>query len=206
MIFGEVINLVAYGSFGGGAVGTLLAQWEAAGVFAYALPFFLIFALVFSILGFIPIFKSNKGIIVTISLVVALMALQFGFVGEFFSQIFWRLGIGLGVMLVFIILLGLLVQDSQKSNKIIRWMFGIAILVITIVVISGAFNSFGFVSGGGQFWYFLRSNLVAIFTVLLMVGLFIAIVFKRSNQPRKIPDFGLGHLARGGPTPSTDID
>ena len=53
-----VIILASYGSFGGGTIGNLFAQWEAAGIFAYALPFLLIFAIVFAILSFVKVFKE----------------------------------------------------------------------------------------------------------------------------------------------------
>jgi len=46
-----VTFLASYGYFGGGALGDLFAQWEAAGIFQYALPFLLIFALVFGLLS-----------------------------------------------------------------------------------------------------------------------------------------------------------
>ena len=37
----------SYGYFQGGAIGNILNIWEQAGIFSYAIPFLLIFALVF---------------------------------------------------------------------------------------------------------------------------------------------------------------
>ena len=91
MINGVMI-LASYGYFGGGALGDLFGQWEAAGIFAYALPFLLIFALVFGLLSKMNIFKSGtndgKGVNVMIALAVAFMALQFDIVSVFFSELF----------------------------------------------------------------------------------------------------------------------
>jgi len=179
-----LINLVSYGSFGSGTIGNILAQWQAAGIFDYALPFLLIFALVFAILSFIPIFKDNKGINAVISLVTALMALQFGIVSIFFAEIFPRLGVALSIVLVLIILLGLLVQDKEKGNQIIKWMLGISVIIIAIVVISGSLNSFGFGFGGGQFWYFVRANAAAVIGVILVVGAIIAIIVASKPQTK----------------------
>ncbi len=188
MIIGEVIGLVSYGSFGGGAIGNLLSQWQAVGIFDYALPFLLIFALVFAILGFVPIFKGNKGINVTISLVTALMALQFGLVSNFFPEIFSRLGIGLAIVLVVIILVGLLIQDKEKGNKFMRWVVAIAMVAVAIWVISSSLNNSGFSFGSGQLVYFLRANLAAIVGIGLFVGLIIAIVVKpKANNNKSFP-------------------
>ena len=41
-MIGEVFSMAWYGSYGGGAIGNMLAGWESAGVFSYALPFLLI--------------------------------------------------------------------------------------------------------------------------------------------------------------------
>ncbi len=192
-----LINLVSYGSFGSGTIGNILAQWQAAGIFDYALPFLLIFALVFAILSFIPIFKGNKGINAVISLATALMALQFGIVSIFFSEIFPRLGIALSIVLVIIILLGLFVDDKDvQGNKIIKWILVIVIIIIAIVVISTSLNSFGFGFGGGQFWYFVRANAAAVIGIVLVVAAVIAIIASGSKKPElpeiKVPYFNQG--------------
>ena len=84
------------------SLGELFAQWEAAGIFAYALPFLLIFAILFGILSKINIFGSkdnpNKGVNAIISLAVAFMSLQFNLVSTFFADLFPRFGIALSVI------------------------------------------------------------------------------------------------------------
>ncbi len=193
-----VVFLASYAGFGGGgAIGNLLAQWEAAGIFSYALPFLLIFALVFAILEFVPIFKGNKGINVTISLVTALMALQFGFVSVFFSEIFPRLGVALSIVLVIVILLGLFVDDKDvQGNKIIKWILVIVILIIAVVVISGSMSSLSLGWGSGQFWYLIRGNFAAILGIGIVLALVIAIIAsgakKRELPEIKVPLFNQG--------------
>jgi hypothetical protein len=185
MVFGGVMFLASYGGFSGGSLGNLLSQWEAAGIFSYALPFLLIFALIFSILGFVPIFQGNKAINAIISLATALMALQFNFVSIFFAEIFPRLGVGLAVVLVLIILLGLLVQDNEKGNQAIKWMMGISIVVIAIVVISKALNGAGFTGfGGGLFGSYLRVNAGNIIIIVLILAGIIAAVLSQSPKTK----------------------
>jgi len=57
-----MVLLASYGAFGGGSIGNILAQWEAAGIFTYALPFLLIFAIVYAILTNVNVFKDNKAV------------------------------------------------------------------------------------------------------------------------------------------------
>src|SRR3989344_2042976 len=103
-------------AFSGGSIGNLLSQWEQLGVFSYVLPFLLLFSLIFGILSRANIFKENKGINATIALAVALMALQFNAVPRFFSDIFPRLGIGLSVILVGLILIGLFTDSKMPRG------------------------------------------------------------------------------------------
>lgn len=80
----EGLTFLAYASYSGGTIGNLIASWEQAGVFAYLLPFLLMFAIIFGILSKMQIFGDNKAISAIIALVVGFMALQFNIVSTFF--------------------------------------------------------------------------------------------------------------------------
>ena len=132
---GVGVFLQSYGFYGDGNFGTLLSQWEQAGVFSYMLPFLIIFALIFGILTKINLFgtENNKSINAIIALSVSLMALQFGFVSVFFSEVFPRLGIALAGLLVVIILLGLTGHSKNKTlYSMILWGSVVAIVVILV--------------------------------------------------------------------------
>lgn len=147
-------------AFSGGSIGNLLSQWEQLGVFSYVLPFLLLFSLIFGILTRTNIFKENKGINATIALAVALMALQFNAVPIFFSDIFPKLGIGLSVILVGLILIGLFTDSNMP------WiMFGVGAIVF--LVIMG--TSFEF--GTSTFWFWFQQYLptIIIVAIVLMV-------------------------------------
>src|SRR3989344_2867821 len=111
----SVIAFLASGSFFGGGFGEILAKWQEIGVFSYILPLLLIFALIFGILTKMSLLGDNKAVNAIIALAVGLMSLQFDFVPRFFSEIFPRLGIGLAILLVLLILTGLFWsnEDSQ---------------------------------------------------------------------------------------------
>lgn len=125
----EVIFLQSIGFFRGGLSGDIFTQWEQAGVFSYLLPFLLIFAVIFGILTRTEIFKDHKAVNAIIALVVALMALQFEMVPQFFSEIFPRLGVGLAIILIALILAGMF---SEKLSGIMYVVAGIIFIVILV--------------------------------------------------------------------------
>ena len=163
--------LAFYSSIGGGTIGNMLFQWEQAGVFAYVLPFLLIFAIVFGILAKTKIF-DNKGLNAIIAIAIGILALQFNFVSVFFSEIFPRLGIALSILLVVLILLGLFINPKNKG-----WMIGMAAIavLIAVVVIFSSLDSYSWYAGTG-IGYWLGYNWATILGVLVFVGLLIAII------------------------------
>ena len=185
----EMVFLASYAAFGGGALGGIFAQWESMGVFTYALPFLLLFALVYSILSFIPVFKDNKGVNAVIALAVALMALQFNIVSIFFADIFPRLGIALSIILVIIILGGLF---FDKDNKFMKWVLLIVVLVIIIVVISGSLKTFGIGAGSG---YWIRQNLATIIVIALILAAIIAVI-AGNNSKMNLPNIKIPLIER----------
>jgi hypothetical protein len=182
------IILASYGSFGGGALGDLFAQWEAAGIFQYGLPFLLIFALVFGLLSKLNIFASKssdgKGINVMIALAVAFMSLQFDMVSMFFSEIFPRFGVALSIILVILILGGLFMPTNKESNW---FMVALAIIVFVIIgtVIYNSLGVFGWGIGGPGLSYFWdRYGALIIFAVIIIGIIAMTTTKKDPNKPR----------------------
>ena len=111
-------------------IGTILLQWQSAGIFEYILPFLLIFAVVFGILEAAKIgFTKERKLNVIIALVVGLLSVGYTSrmnfsVGQFLSEIFPRLGVGLAVLLVILILVGVFIRDDDQKY----WMWGLGAL------------------------------------------------------------------------------
>jgi len=126
MITGGIF-LQPYGFYGGN-IGNILSNLQQLGFFSYLLPFLIIFAVVFGILSKVRIFGDNKSIDAIISLAVGLMALQFGIVSSFFAELFPRLGVGLSVILVILILTGLF-KDGNDD----KWMNYVLLAVGLII-------------------------------------------------------------------------
>lgn len=129
MIGGMIMH--AFSGYGGSLDG-FFYQLEALGVFTLGLPFLIIFGLVFGVLSRIKLFGENKPTYAVLAIAVSLMSLQFGFVSQFFSELFPRLGIGLSIILAAFILLGLLNID-KKWNKGLMAIFGITIFVVILI-------------------------------------------------------------------------
>jgi len=175
--------LVSY--YSGGEIGNFFAQWQQIGVFSYILPFLLLFALIFGLLMKMNIFKDNKGINGIIAIVVSLMALQFEVVPRFFAEIFPRLGIGLALILVAIILLGIFIPNATWGT-IVFFVIGAIIFVVIFFTTSDAV-------GWGSWWdasNFL-SNLswpwiIAIAgTIIIIIYIFGFKVPKGEHKPSK---------------------
>jgi len=184
------ILMASFGSFGGGALGDLFGQWEAAGIFAYALPFLLIFAIVYGLLMKMNLFVAKddptkgKGINVVIALAVAFMALQFNLVSMFFSEIFPRFGIALSIILVILILGGLFMPTNKENNW---FMVALAIVVFLIiaVVIYNSLRTFGWGIGGPGFSYIWSRYGAIIIFAIIFIGIIAMVVGKKDpHQPK----------------------
>jgi hypothetical protein len=151
-----------------GSIADILFQWESIGFFDIVLPFLLVFAIVFGILSYMGIFGNNKGINAILAIILGLLSVRAGFFQAFLAEVAPRLGVGLTVLLVIMILFGLFVQDQSK--KTIGWiMIGIA-AVIFIIIISQMYTIFNYFGSG------LGLSNPEIIGWIIMVGLLIVIV------------------------------
>lgn len=149
-------------------IGSILASWDQIGIFSIVLPFLLIFAVVFAILDRLALFKDKRGINMIVSIAVGLLALYLPIVSDFFSVIFPRLGVGIAVILVAMILIAAFLPEGKDSwlNYIL---FGLGALIFIIVVLGSFTNYYWWDSG---WWTQYYSGIV----VLLIIAVVIAIV------------------------------
>lgn len=163
----------------GGTIGNLLAEWEQAGIFTYLLPFLIIFALIFAILSKMDMFKS-KAVNAVISLAVGLMALQFDFVPRFFSEVFPRLGVGISLVLVILILVGLFVPDQGTGKNVVNWILAAIGFIIALVVLINSGSAVGYDTG-----YWFQENWGNVLLIVIVLGALALIIFTSSKSDNK---------------------
>ena len=160
----KLVMLQSYGYVQSGEIGSFLNSLAEFGFFSYILPFLLIFALVFGILTVSKIFKESPGINAIISVVIGLMALQFDLVPLFFAELFPRLGVGLGVILVVLILTGIF---SPKQSWVTYTLYGIAVIILIIILVKTA-GVLGWQSG--QWWADNWQAVAGAIFILIVIG------------------------------------
>jgi hypothetical protein len=162
-----MIGMLAWGVGGGFSFGDFLQQLESFGFFQYILPFLLIFAVVYAILGEIPTFKEKKGPMLIIALAIGLLSLQLGYVSAFFQIIFPSLGIGLSILLVALILAGSFIPGEGSY----KWIFfGLGALIFLIITFS-SLSGLNFV---GSYWW--QDYMGMIIVGLIIAGVIVAVV------------------------------
>lgn len=151
----------------GYTVGDILNIWAQQGIFAYVLPFLIIFSIVFAILSKTKILGDNKGVQTTIALAVGLIALQFDYVTNFYATIFPYTGVAISVLLVAIILTGLIGDKKDLS----WWWFGLG-LVLFIIVMFVTFSEYSWVGGlfmWANAWPAIVSGLIIVALIFFIV-------------------------------------
>lgn len=171
--------------FYGSDIGSMFMKWEEFGIFSYALPFLIIFAVVFNILNTMSVFKGNKGVNAVISIAVGLMALQFDFVPVFFSEVFPRFGVGIAALMVILIFIGLFIPEGDDGKKFMKVLMVVGALIAFFVLYTTS-GALGWASG-----YEWRDNLGEIIASVLVIGAIIAILFSGGKKGDKKAKFSL---------------
>lgn len=189
-MFKEMVFMQTGTLFSGGQIGQLLTEWEQAGVFSYMLPFLLIFSLVFGLLSKTNIFgnaqdpNKGKGINAIISVAVALMALQFDIVSVFFAELFPRMGIGLSIILVILVLGGLFIPTNKENNWFLVAL-SVVVFIIIAAVILNSFNVLGWMTTIpwlANIW--AQYGSIIIFVAIIAAVVFFATREKNTARPK----------------------
>jgi len=142
----------------------------------FALPFLLIFFIVFGILEKTKLFGENKQLNAGISFVIGLI-----FVGAVFPKLvvgnlILFLTVAIVVMFVALLLWGFVSGEAPKLEGGLRWVFGIVIIVVVIIAllwasgIEGAAFDLLFRQGwSGDFWTNLAFIAVIILALVLVL-------------------------------------
>ncbi len=161
--------------FFGYNIGDLLNSWANMGVFAYVLPFLMIFALVYGLLIKTQILGENKGVNATIALAFGLLSLQFDYVSGFYASIFPYAGMGLAVLLIALILFGLTTSKPGFVNPI--WL-GIGVIIFLFILFA-SLGDFAWLGGVG---YGLADAAPALLAIVIILGLMGLVIWGGGNK------------------------
>ena len=144
------------------SLGDLYFQWQGAGVFDFLLPALLIFAVIFGILTSTNILGGNRGINFIISASIALLAMQYPFVSNFFLLIFPNLGIALSVLIAIMVMVGVFIGEENRRT----WfsILGYGALGIGVIIAIVTFNQADWF--GSSWW---QNNWVSVLWIVLLV-------------------------------------
>lgn len=141
------------------------------GLFDFILPFLLIFAVIFGTLSYMKMFGDSRGVNVLIALVIGLLAVRWPVYTDFLNIISPKLGIGLVILLVLIILIGLFVP--KRSKAVVGWILIAIGFIIFLVIISQTYERLRPEYGGG----FLTGDLIGyLILIALLIGVVVAVV------------------------------
>lgn len=155
----------------------ILNQWQAIGVFNILLPWLLVFAVVFGILNTTKMLSGHKGVQIIIAIVIAALALQSNWLGDFLSVLAPNLGVGISVILAFMILVGLFIPSNERKY----WLWGLGAIgfVAAVIIISDTFDKLGYSS-------LAYSEYIGyIIGAVLLIGLIIAVGASGSDSQRR---------------------
>jgi hypothetical protein len=162
--------LLQWAGFG---FGDLLSQLDTLGFFSFILPFMLVFAFSYAILGNITVFKGNKGSAAIIAFALGMLSLQFNVVPAFFATIFPHFGIGLSVLLVGLILAGVFIGDEDAY----KWIFfGLGAIIFLVIVIS-SFSEYNI-----QYGFWENYGAMLIIGLLIIAGIVAVILGSKSPK------------------------
>jgi hypothetical protein len=156
---------MAYGT----TIGDILYSWADFGVFAYLLPFLMIFAIIYGILSKTKLLGKNKGVNATIALAAGLLSLQFEYVSNFYATIFPYTGMAIGVLLAALILMGLMGEEISWTKYV--W-FGIGAVSFIFVLIY-SFADWSWYGVGGYSMQDSIPAFVALGLLLFLMGFII---------------------------------
>ena len=140
-------------------------------LFSLILPFLLVFAVTFAILNKSKILGGKAGIDTIVGAVIGLLALQWDFMPRFFSELFPRLGMGIGVLIALLILVGLFMHHGENVWMIILGSIG---FIVWLVVMIQTQTAFSFTS-----WAWWQQWKIPVIGLLAAIGIIVATSLSR---------------------------
>ena len=162
----------------------MISKGVSMGIFSYVLPLILIFAVVFAILEKTRLLGTGKKQLdAIVALVIAILAIQLPFVGDFFSRIFPNFGVGIAIFVVLMILTGLFYSDSDAKQKTVFMVIGI---VLAVAIILWTFAGWQMWLSSAALSKFLIENFWTFVVIVMIVLIILAVWHFGKKKPGEI--------------------
>lgn len=170
---------------------------EGTGFYEIALPFLLVFAVVFAVLEKIQLFGGNKKQInLVIAAIAGLLMLRNDLFVEFMNDILARFSVVLIVLLAFLILIGML------GSKVENWTKGLFTLVVVlslaagIVILSERMGYYD-ITGTSDIGDFFDEYSTAIWIIVIIGILAAVVIFSNEGKTGRTLDQAFGKPGGG---------
>ncbi|NCO11321.1 hypothetical protein GW924_01810 [Candidatus Pacearchaeota archaeon] len=166
----------------------ILIKLEQLGLFEFILPLLLMFAIVYGVLSWTSMFGGEKPIHALIAIVLAFLAIRWPVYRDFLAIVSPKLGVGLTIILVLVLLMGLFIPE--KSQAIMGWiMIGVAV-VIALVIFAQSYSDLQ----GAGYGSYVNSDMIGwVIIVALLIGVIVAVVTAGASK-KEAPSKKLGRL------------
>jgi len=166
----------------------ILIKLEQLGLFEFILPLLLMFAIVYGVLSWTNMFGGEKPIHALIAIVLAFLAIRWPVYRDFLAIVSPKLGVGLTIILVLVLLMGLFIPE--KSQAIMGWiMIGVAV-VIALVIFAQSYSDLQ----GAGYGSYVNSDMIGwVIIVALLIGVIVAVVTAGTSK-KEAPSKKLGSL------------
>ncbi|PJC44539.1 hypothetical protein CO038_03020 [Candidatus Pacearchaeota archaeon CG_4_9_14_0_2_um_filter_39_13] len=166
----------------------ILIKLEQLGLFEFILPLLLMFAIVYGVLSWTNMFGGEKPIHALIAIVLAFLAIRWPVYRDFLAIVSPKLGVGLTIILVLVLLMGLFIPE--KSQAIMGWiMIGVAV-VIALVIFAQSYSDLQ----GAGYGSYVNSDMIGwVIIVALLIGVIVAVVTAGASK-KEAPSKKLGSL------------
>lgn len=156
----------------------VIFQLERLGFYDFILPFLLAFGIIFGVLNYVNIFRGQKGLQALVAIVIGFTATRYPVYSDFLAVISPKLGIGMVILLILILLVGMFIPKAAKG--VIGWiMIGIGVL-IALVILSQTYSVLG-----GYYGTFLDTDLIGwVIIIGLLIGVIVAVVVGNSEKSK----------------------
>ncbi|MBU2522737.1 MAG: hypothetical protein KKE23_00405 [Nanoarchaeota archaeon] len=148
---------------------TMAMQWSSIGMFDMILPMLLIFIIIYSVLQRTKVLTGKKEIDAIAALIISFFTIGNPEVSAFFLPLFSNVGLGIAILVAFLLIVGLVSGRPGKSFQSITLWGGIIIFLWVMSRAADYFAGYNMIFSS-TWWYNNSYWLIPIIFILIVIG------------------------------------